>query len=297
MDIGFALPVSGAWATPENIVTVARKADDLGYSTLWTFQRLLYPDGTRLGPTYASVLDPLTVVGFAAAATERIRLGTAIVNVPFQPPVVLGKQLATLDVLSRGRLDAGLGLGWAREEFEAAGAPYERRGKRAEDYISCLRALWGPDPVEYDGEFYRVPKSTVLPKPVQPGGPPLLLGGAAPAALTRIGRLADGWISSSGADLTQLAPSIDRVEEAAAAARRSGRLRFVCRGVLRGGERSGPLTGSLDEVRADLDGLAAQGVTETFIDLNFDPTIGNPDADPHASMRRAHEVLDALAPE
>ncbi|MBJ8343195.1 TIGR03619 family F420-dependent LLM class oxidoreductase [Antrihabitans sp. YC2-6] len=296
MDIGFALPVSGSWATPDNVSAVARKAEELGYSTLWTFQRLLYPDGTRLGPTYASVLDPVTVVGFAAGVTERIRLGTAIVNVPFQPPVLLGKQLATLDVLSRGRLDAGLGLGWAREEFEAAGAPYERRGKRAEDYISCLRALWGPDPVEYAGEFYRVPKSTVLPKPIQPGGPPLLLGGAAPAALARIGRLADGWISSSGADLTALASSVAAVQEAATAAGRSQPLRFVCRGVLRGAQRSGPLTGSLDEVRTDLAGLAAQGMTETFIDLNFDPAIGNPEGDAAASMRRAHEVLEALAP-
>ena len=297
MDIGFALPVSGSWATPRNVVEIAKRADELGYSTLWTFQRLLYPSGTGLSSVYASVLDPVTVLGFAAAVTERIRLGTAIVNLPFQPPVLLAKQLATLDVLSEGRLDAGLGLGWAPEEFTAAGAPYERRGARAVEYLACLRALWGPDPVSFDGDFYQVPPSTVLPKPIQQPHPPLLLGGAAPAALARIGRIADGWISSSRADLTTLSTPVAQIKEAAVAAGRDPEsLRFVVRGVLPDTERDGPLTGTLDEVRADLDVIAAQGITETFLELNFDPEIGNPDADPAASMRRAHEVLEALAP-
>ncbi|WP_127125254.1 TIGR03619 family F420-dependent LLM class oxidoreductase [Georgenia sp. SYP-B2076] len=297
MDIGFALPVSGSWATPRNVAEVARRAEALGYASVWTFQRLLVPEEASLPPVYASVLDPVVALGYAAAVTERVRLGTAIVNLPFQSPAVLGKQLATLDVLSDGRLDVGLGLGWSREEFVAAGASFRRRGARAEEYLACLRALWGQDRVEFDGEFYRVPVSNVLPKPVQRPHPPILLGGQAPAALARAGRLADGWISNSRADLTRLS---DPVEQVRRAARDSGRdpdtLRFVCRGVVRDAPRTGPLTGSLDEVRADLPALAAQGVTEVFVDLNFDPTIGHPDADPAASMRRAHAVLDALAP-
>ncbi|MFH5821686.1 TIGR03619 family F420-dependent LLM class oxidoreductase [Georgenia sp. AZ-5] len=297
MDVGFALPVSGAWATPANVAAVARRAEALGYASLWTFQRLLFPEPGSLPPVYASVLDPVVALGYAAAVTDRIRLGTAIVNMPYLAPAVLAKQMATLDVLSGGRLDVGLGLGWSREEFAAVGVSYERRGARAEEYLACLRALWGPDPVAFDGEFYRVPPSRAQPKPVQRPGPPVLLGGDAPRALRRVGRLADGWISSSRADLTALAERIGTVRAAARAAGRDPDiLRFVCRGVVRGGDRTGPLTGSLEEVAADLAGLAAQGVTEVFVDLNFDPLVGRPDADPEAAMRRASAVLEALAP-
>ncbi|MFD1504983.1 TIGR03619 family F420-dependent LLM class oxidoreductase [Georgenia yuyongxinii] len=298
MKIGFALPVSGSWATPSNVAELARRAEELGYASLWTFQRLLAPVGSTLPPVYRSVLDPLMVLGYAAAVTERVRLGTAIVNMPYLAPAVLAKQLATLDVLSDGRVDAGLGLGWSQEEFAAVGTDYARRGARAEEYLDCLRALWGPDPVEHAGAFYRVPRASVQPKPVQRSGPPILLGATSERALRRIGRLADGWISNSRADLTTLAAPIAQVRAAAQAAGRDpATMRFVCRGVVRDGPRTRPLTGSLDEVRADLPDLAAQGMTEVFLDLNFDPKIGHPDADPAAAMRRAHEVLEALAPD
>ncbi len=297
MDMGFGLPVSGAWATPENLTTIATRAEELGYATLWSFQRLFVAESQPLPPAYASVLDPLVPLGFAAAVTERIRLGTAIVNMPYQAPPVLAKSLASLDVLSNGRLVAGLGLGWSPDEFASVGIPYERRGARAEEYLAALRALWGPDPVSVDGEFYSVPRASVLPKPVQQPGPPVLLGGTAPRALRRAGAQADGWISSSRADLETIGEPVEAVR---AGAREAGRdpsaLEFVCRGVVLDAPRTRPLTGSLDEIRADLPGLAEQGITETFVDLNFDPTVGNPDVPPETAMRRALEVLGALAP-
>ncbi|MDQ1632861.1 MAG: hypothetical protein QOC80_2833 [Frankiaceae bacterium] len=301
MQMGFGLPVSGAWATADNIRTVATAAERLGYRTLWSFQRLTVPvdeaGAPQLPPAYGSVLDPLLPLAYAAAVTDRIGLGTAIVNMPYQPPAVLAKGLASLDVLSGGRLLAGLGIGWLPDEFTAAGVPFPRRGARAEDYLACLAALWADDPVAYEGEFYTVPRSSFLPKPVQPGGPPILLGGAAPKALARAGRLTSGWISASRADLTALGDSIEIVRQGARdAGRDESALRFVCRGVVRGGERTGPLTGTLDEVRADLPTLAAQGVTETFVDLNFDPAVGSPDVAPETAMRRAHEVHEAQAP-
>jgi probable F420-dependent oxidoreductase len=297
MRMGFGLPVSGGWATPGNLREIARAAEDLGYATVWSFQRLFVAEATPLPPAYGSVLDPLVPLGFAAAATERIRLGTAIVNMPYQAPAVLAKSLATLDVLSGGRIVAGLGLGWSPEEFAAVGVDYARRGARAEEYLAALRALWGPDPVTFDGEFYSVPTASVLPKPVQRPAPPVLLGGGVPRALARAGALADGWISSSRADLETLGESVEAVRAGAREAGRDpSRLEFVCRGVVLDAPRTGPLTGSLDEVRADLPMLAAQGITETFVDLNFDPTVGNPDVAPETAMRRAREVLEALAP-
>jgi probable F420-dependent oxidoreductase len=301
MQMGFGLPVSGAWATPDNLTTIARRAEELGYSTLWSFQRLFVAESTPLPPAYASVLDPVVPLAFAAAVTERIALGTAIVNLPYQAPTVLAKSLASLDVVSSGRLVAGLGLGWSPEEFASVGVPYERRGARAEEYLAALRALWGPDPVEFEGEFYSVPRASVLPKPVQRAGPttlpPILLGGTVPRALRRAGALADGWISSSRADLETIGQSVEVVRTGAQEAGRDpSTLRFVCRGVVLDAPRTRPLTGSLDEIRADLPALAAQGITETFVDLNFDPAVGNPDVSSEDAMRRALEVLEALAP-
>lgn len=301
MELGFAVPVSGSWATPANCLEIATRAEELGYASLWTFQRLLSPlDGDRpiLDPPYRRVHDPLALLAYLAGRTERVRLGVAVVNMPYYAPIVLAKALATVDQLSGGRLDAGLGSGWSPHEFEAVGTPLARRGARAEDFLRCLRAIWTDDVVEYDGPFYRVPRSQVEPKPLQRPHPPILLGGTAEAALRRAGRSADGWISSSRADLAAIGDSIGVIRAAAQAAGRDpGRLRFVCRGVVkvRRGERA-PLTGSLDQVRADLDVLAAAGVTDTFVDLNFDPEIGSPAADPAVSMARARDVLAALAP-
>src|SRR3954463_4293422 len=111
MKVGFAVPVSGSWATPGNIATVATRAETLGYHGLWTFQRLLAPPGTGYGEPYRAVLDPVATLGYLAGLTRRIRLGVAVLNLPFASPALLAKQLSTVDVLSAGRLDIGLGNG------------------------------------------------------------------------------------------------------------------------------------------------------------------------------------------
>ncbi|HXH82525.1 MAG TPA: TIGR03619 family F420-dependent LLM class oxidoreductase, partial [Candidatus Tectomicrobia bacterium] len=186
IDLGFGLPVAGAWATPDALVAVALRAEALGYRSLWVFQRLLYAlepkdeyygvPGPRWPAAFERVLDPLATLAWAAAHTRTIRLGVSVLNVPFYTPVVLAKQLATLDVLSGGRLDVGLGLGWSRDEYEAAGVPWARRGARADEFIRCLKAVWTQEEVEFRGEFFRVPRSRVAPRPVQRPHPPLLLG-------------------------------------------------------------------------------------------------------------------------
>jgi probable F420-dependent oxidoreductase len=308
VQLGFAVPLAGSWATPDNQVELGRRAEELGYASLWTFQRLLYPADPaasetpkRWSPVYRSVHDPLVSLAFLAAHTSRVRLGVAVVNMPWFSPLLLAKQATTLDTVSRGRLDLGIGLGWAPEEYEATGAPFDRRGARADDFIEALRTIWTQELIEVKSEFHHVPASLVEPKPVQRPHPPLLLGGSADAALRRAGRLCDGWVSSSGQDLTSIGSSIAVVTDAAREAGRDpATLRFVCRGAVRmrpgGAESRRPLTGSYDEVRGDLEVLAAQGVTEVFLDLNFDPEVGSVDADPADSMRRGHELLEALAP-
>ncbi len=299
MRIGFAVPVSGSWATPENMARIARGAEELGYHELWTFQRLLHPRGHAMGPTYRSVHDPVVTLAYLAGLTSRVRLGVAVLNMPFASPALMAKQLASLQAVSGGRLDAGLGLGWLPEEFAASGVSFERRGRRAEEYVPLLRRLWTEKTVEHEGEFYELPPVQQDPRPSVV--PPILLGGAAEVALRRAGRLADGWISSSREDLGGISEKISVVKEAARAAGRDPEaLRFVTRGVTRvrppGAAGREPLTGSFEEIRRDVDELAARGVTDVFHDLNFDPEIGSPDADPGESMRRAEAALEALAP-
>ena len=304
MKIGFGIPLSGSWATPDIQRRLVGRAEELGYHSAWTFQRLVIPavpeDG-RWAEVYRSVHDPLVSLAYLAGHTTRIRLGFAVLNMPFFSPAQLAKQLTTLDVFSGGRLDVGLGLGWSREEFGASGVAYGRRGARSEEFLAVLRALWTGDDTEFHGEFYDFPPVRLDPRPVQRPHPPLLLGAFSEPALKRAGRLADGWISSSRADLTKLGESIDAIKKAAREAGRDPEsLRFVCRGVVRVGPAGqpgrAPLSGSYEEIRADLDGLRAQGVTEVFYDLNYDPTIGTPDADPAESARRAEQALSALAP-
>jgi probable F420-dependent oxidoreductase len=299
MQMGFGIPVSGSWATPANIREICGRAEELGYASLWSFQRTLYPGGDPIPMPYRSVHDPLAISAYVAGITERARVSVAILNLPFYAPIVLAKALTSIDVLSDGRLDAGLGLGWNPDEFAAAGAPMERRGARAEEFIACLEAIWTQDPVTFDGEFYRVPTSYVDPKPVQRPHPPILLGGNVEAALKRAGRLAAGWVSASRFAAAQVPGAVEVVK---AAAREAGRdpeaLRIIIRAAVRvrDADEEQQFTGTLDKIRRDFADYAAAGATELFVDLNFDEEIGNPDVDVKESMRRAHEALEAFAP-
>ncbi|MFC7639797.1 LLM class flavin-dependent oxidoreductase [Streptosporangium lutulentum] len=136
---------------------VARGAEELGYHEVWTFQRLLYPQGHSMGPVYRSVHDPVVTLAYLAGVTSRVRLGVAVLNMPFASPALLAKQLTSLQTVSGGRLDVGLGLGWMPEEFTASGVPIERRGRRGEEFIRLLRRLWSEETVEHKGEFYELP--------------------------------------------------------------------------------------------------------------------------------------------
>ena len=281
---------------------IARRAEELGYASLWTFQRVLSPVEDELGPSHRSVHDSLVALAYVAGHTERIRLGTATLCAPFTAPAVLAKSLTSLDVLSGGRLTVGLGMGWLPQEFVAAGVPLERRGARLDEYLRCLQALWTQDPVEFAGEFYTVPRSHVGPSPVQQPHPPVLLGGTAEPALRRAGRLAQGWIAGSKQDLDHIGACVSAVQDGARSAGRDPRaVQIVVRGVVDlvdtdpGGQRR-PLQGTREQVLDDLGILAAQGVTEVFVDLNLSPRVVSPGVDPAAALAHAERVLEALAP-
>src|SRR2546428_1560084 len=185
MKLGFGLPTGGTTATVENVTVLARHAEALGYCSLWVFQRLLCPVvplngyyGTPNGPwpaPFRSTLDPIVTLAFLAATTTRVRLGTCVLVAPFYSPIVLAKQLATLDVMSQGRLTVGLGIGWSRDEYDAAGTPWPQRGQRLDEFIQCPDALWAPDEGALKGPLYFGPAARGAPQPGPKARPPLLL--------------------------------------------------------------------------------------------------------------------------
>jgi len=203
MRIGFALPNVGPISTPDNIRSVAQRAEALGYSSLWTIERLLYPvkpqtpypaspDGSLPEP-YRFVLDPLDALTYAAAHTRKIALGTSVLDIPYYNPVLLARRLSTIDYLSDGRLIVGLGLGWSKDEMDATGARMEERGARADEFIDIIKTIWTKEPAEYHGKFYQLPRSFINPKPVRKPHPPIFMAAFAPPALKRLARVANGW--------------------------------------------------------------------------------------------------------
>jgi probable F420-dependent oxidoreductase len=284
MRIGFALPNIGPIGSPEAVTTVATRAEALGYDSLWTIERLLYPlqpqspypgtpDGSLPEP-YQYCLDPLETLTFAAAHTTRVGLGTSVLDMLYYNPVMLARRLSTLDRLSHGRLRVGMGLGWSKDEFDAAGASWRERGARADEFIAVLKAIWTSDPVEFQGQFYHIPKSFIQPKPVQKPHPPLYLAAFAPPALRRLAQLADGW-NPAGIPIDGMRQQFDRLKQMAEAAGRDpSALQMVVRANLELAEHPlGPdrmiFAGTLDQIQRDIEGCRQIGAHEIILDPTF----------------------------
>ena len=277
LKIGVMLPHLGTGMGPVAVVQAARRAEALGYDTLWVIERLLYPTNPRskypvtadgsLPKMYAQALTPIETLSYVAAHTERIGLGTGVLVMPLHNPVMLARQLATLDVLSGGRLRVGLGQGWSADEIEAVGGTMRGRAARADEFLQVLEAVWTTDPVEYAGTHFTLPRSSLQPKPLQKPRPPIYLAAYAPSALERVGTYADGWMPS-GVPLTAMGTMMEQVR---AAARTAGRdpqcleLPIFADGEIversPGSDRP-DFVGTLDEIREDVSRARELGVTE-----------------------------------
>ncbi len=190
---------------PDGLVATAQRAEKLGYESIWRGEHLVLPtslegerypytpDGVPPLDTRAPVLDTLVVFSYLAAATERIRLATGIYILPLRNPIVTARAVLTLDVLSRGRVTFGIGIGWMRGEFAAVGEDFRTRAARTEEAIALLKSLWTEPETRFEGTFYDVGPIHFEPKPVQKPHPPIVMGGETDAALSRAARLADGW--------------------------------------------------------------------------------------------------------
>ncbi len=214
--------------TPDVVTATARDAEERGYDSLWVGEHLAFFDAYT--PAYPGsedgripiqpdegMPDPLIVLGWAAAVTTRIRLATGICLLPQRSLPYTAKEVATLDWFSGGRVDFGVGVGWQREEFDAAGVPWERRGARTDEYLDALVQLWSTDPSSFDGEFVSFEPCRLHPKPVQQPYPRLVIGGHASASLRRTVRIGDGWFGwyLSPLDTAQLVAELSERAEAA----------------------------------------------------------------------------------
>jgi probable F420-dependent oxidoreductase len=196
LKIGITLPQAGQQATRDNVIHLAQNSESEGFDSLWVFERLLWPinpqtpypatpDGS-LPAQYQVMLDPLETLTYVAANTNRIALGTSVIDVLFHNPVILARRFATLDVLSEGRSICGVGIGWSRDEYQASNISFKDRGKRADEFVQVLKRIWVDDVVEFKGKFYNIPSSKIGPKPTQKLHPPIYIGGFSPNTFSRI---------------------------------------------------------------------------------------------------------------
>jgi probable F420-dependent oxidoreductase len=198
------LPTANPFATPEVLSAVADEAESHGIGTIWVGEHVVvfdeyqssYPyaaDGRMPIPPESGLLEPFTTLAFLAARTTSVRLGTAMVLLPQRNPVYVAKETSTLDWLSNGRVDLGVGVGWLAEEFAALGVPWPHRGRRCDDYVEVLRTLWCDEVSSFHGDFYDLEPCRMNPKPIQRPHPPIHIGGESRAALERVARIGQGW--------------------------------------------------------------------------------------------------------
>ena len=284
MKLGYILPQIGPAASPDAILAVAKRAEELEYDGLWVTDRLLYPEspqvpypgtleGSPFPEHFKTVIDPLHALTYAAAHTSRVTLGTSVLVMSYRNPVMLAKSLASIDVLSKGRLKVGLGVGWSKDELDATGVAPKDRAARADEFLEVLKTIWTTDSAEYHGRFFHLPKSSVSPKPVQKPHPPIYIGAYTPGAMKRAAMYADGF-NPAGIPLEGMTKMMDGIKASVTeAGRNASEFKLLVRANLHLtdqplDEERGIFSGTLDEIKSDIEGTAKLGADELF----FDPT-------------------------
>lgn len=292
MEFGFSLPTRGPLAKRDNLVKLAEAAERLRYSSVFVSDHIILPAATRSvypyhpsgqfpGGSQQDYLEPLTLASYLAAATKKLRIGISVLVIPYRNPVTTAKMLATLDALSGGRAILGAGVGWLEEEFVALAAPpFRERGRVTDEYLRLMRECWTSEQIRFEGTYYRVSDIAVLPKPVQPGGIPIWIGGHTDAAIRRAGELGDGWHPIGLRPPAWLDPPeyADKAKQVRDWAQRAGRDPATITLTLRApmevwpkrakippGDRK-PFVGAADQVTADIRQYQALGVTHFVFD-------------------------------
>ena len=304
MEIGLHLPSAQPAAEAKGILEVALRAEALGFDSVWMFDHLftpsalesLYPysrDGSYALTDRDPFFDPLGLFGVLAGATQKLKIGTGVMVAAYRHPIVLGKALATVERFAPGRIMLGLGSGWMREEFDAVGMAYERRGAMFNEYLRALRAMWSGEPVSFGGEFFRWEKAGFEPTPT--AHIPLIVGGHSDAALRRAARFGDGWAvvtgRGQGSGLEGAAARLELLDTFLEAENKSrDRFHLLFQGAMwfsDGPNPKMPLTGPPDEIAASLKKLDEMGVTTVDL-IVFGP--------PELILENAQRFMEEVRP-
>jgi probable F420-dependent oxidoreductase len=289
MKVGITIPNLGPQATRENVLHSAIQAEKEGFDSVWTITRILWPlqpqtpyggtpDGT-LPIEYQNALDPLDVLVYVAANTSTIELGTSVIDMFYYTPIMLAKRLATLDILSQGRMICGLGLGWSKDEYQASNIPFVNRGERADEFIQVLKKIWTDDIVEFKGKYYNIPASKIGPKPFQKPHIPIYLGGFSSNTFSRIVKQdLSGWLGVIHGPLAQLQDSKKSVKQYAEQMNKDSNFQTIVLAYPNVENQSStndrnrfPLTGTIDEVGRDIQQIKDMGVDHIVFAYNFVP--------------------------
>ena len=308
IKIGFSLPHMGSLATPENIAYAARFGETEGFDSLWVIDRILWPSEpqTPYPPSpdgswpevYQNVIDPIETLTYVAGITQKIKLATGIIDMLYQNPLILANRLSALDNLSKGRLLLGLGNGHSKDEFDAAGVPFENRGERADEFLQVLNKIWYDDTVEHKGKYYNIPKSIVGPKPYQEKIP-IYLAGFSPKALNRIiSSNASGWVGIPQLDLDAFKQGQEQLRKAAQDQGRDPNtiefpvLLFPEVSEVDLGTDRQSMNGSISQIAQDIQGFEKLGVTH--VNLVFD--FGSIANDLKKRLEYTKQIKDAIVP-
>jgi probable F420-dependent oxidoreductase len=290
MRYGFYLPTRGETATADAIETLVRRGESLGFASTMIADHIVFPVtiNSRYPYTVSGVfpgggdaLEQLALMAFVAGVSRTLRLVTSVMILPHRNPVVTAKALATIDVLSRGRVTVGVGVGWLREEFRALGAPdFDRRGAVSDEYIRIFKALWTESPASHAGRFYQFDAIRCLPHPIQKPHPPIWIGGHSKVALRRAARFGDGWHPVGANPAVPLRPdelraSLDELYRLTEAEGRDPRALTISykapvydpQSALGAGGDRRPFTGSADQITEDIAVYARLGVSELIFDF------------------------------
>lgn len=291
MRYGFYLPTRGRTATPEALDALVQRGEALGFASVMIADHIVFPTAidskypytvSGVFPGQGDALEQLTLMAYVAARSRRLRIVSSVMILPYRNPVATAKMLATVDVLSGGRVTVGVGVGWLREEFEALAAPdFDRRGSVSDEYIRIFRTLWTESPASFDGRFYRFKDLQCLPHPVQKPHPPIWIGGHSSAALRRAARLGDGWhpvganpaIPLRPAELRASLDELHRLAEAAGRDPRSITISFkapvydATQAIMGPGGERRAFTGTPEEVVEDIAAYGRLGVSELIFDF------------------------------
>jgi probable F420-dependent oxidoreductase len=296
MRYGFYLPTRGPTATRDGVLTLAREGERLGLHSAMIADHIVFPTESdsvypytldRRHPGGGDALETFSILGVVAGATERLRLVTSVLVLPYRNPVLTAKMVASLDVLSGGRVTLGVGVGWLKEEFEALQSPdFERRGAVTDEWIAIFKHLWTQSPASFTGKFYSFSNIRAEPFPLQTPHPPIWVGGHSKAALRRTARFGNGWHPVGAIAASPLPPeemtahleTLKRMTEAEG--RDFSALTISYKAPLydtavsdRDGTRRS-FSGSAEEIAGDIRGFAAIGVHELIFDFRGQSVAG-----------------------